>query len=153
MHRWVTSLENKYKGKVEDVSFRDKRNGWREYVLSIRFDNGKEYVKLNFVQLQDIMKRLDYKVAEYVEPKKEEPKVQQPKVEVKEAPVVNGKVDAIVLTGGIAHSKDITADIAGRVGFIAPVEVYAGENELESLAENGYGILSEEFEIKEYSKL
>lgn len=69
------------------------------------------------------------------------------------ATVVGGKVDAIVLTGGIAHSKDITSDIAGRVGFIAPVEVYPGENELESLAENGYGILSEEFEIKEYSKL
>jgi butyrate kinase len=69
------------------------------------------------------------------------------------ATVVGGKVDAIVLTGGIAHSKDITADIAGRVSFIAPVEVYPGENELESLAENGYGVLSEEFEIKEYRKL
>ena len=68
------------------------------------------------------------------------------------ATVVGGKVDAIVLTGGIAHSKDITADVAERVGFIAPVEVYAGENELESLAENGYGILSGEFENKEYIK-
>ena len=38
-----------------------------------------------------------------------------------------------------------------RVGFIAPVEVYAGENELASLAENGYGILAGEFEIKYYS--
>ena len=53
----------------------------------------------------------------------------------------------------ISRGKDITADIASRVGFIAPVEVYPGENELGSLAENGYGILSEEFEIKEYSKL
>ena len=69
------------------------------------------------------------------------------------ATVVGGKVDAIVLTGGIAHSKDITSDIASRVSFIAPVEVYPGENELESLAENGYGVLSEEFEIKEYRKL
>ena len=66
------------------------------------------------------------------------------------ATVACGKVDAIVLTGGIAHSAYITADIASRVGFIAPVEVYAGENELESLAENGYGILSGEFEVKEY---
>jgi hypothetical protein len=37
------------------------------------------------------------------------------------------------------------------VEFIAPVEIYAGENELESLAENGYGILSGEFEVREYS--
>lgn len=66
------------------------------------------------------------------------------------ATVVGGKVDAIILTGGIAHSRLITEDIIGRVGFIAPVEVYAGENELESLAENGYGILAGEFDIKYY---
>ena len=66
------------------------------------------------------------------------------------ATVVGGKVDAIVLTGGIAHDKSIVTDIIERVGFIAPVEVYAGENELESLAENGYGILAGEFEIKYY---
>lgn len=66
------------------------------------------------------------------------------------ATVVCGKVDAIILTGGIAYSKMIVDDIRERVGFIAPVEVYAGENELESLAENGYGILAGEFEIKYY---
>lgn len=66
------------------------------------------------------------------------------------ATVVGGKVDAIVLTGGIAHSKMIVNDIIERVGFIAPVEVYAGENELESLAENGYGILAGEFDVKYY---
>ena len=59
-------------------------------------------------------------------------------------------MDAIILTGGIAHSKPIVDDIIDRVGFIAPVEVYAGENELESLAENGYGILAGEFDIKYY---
>ncbi len=67
------------------------------------------------------------------------------------ATVVGGKVDGIVLTGGIAHSKFITSQIAAMVEFIAPVEIYAGENELESLAENGYGILSGEFEVREYS--
>jgi butyrate kinase len=66
------------------------------------------------------------------------------------ATVVSGKVDAIVLTGGIAYSKYITSEIASMVQFIAPVEVYGGENELESLAENGYGILSGEFEINYY---
>ena len=68
------------------------------------------------------------------------------------AVVVDGKVDAIVLTGGIANSKAITDDISRRVGFIAPVEVYPGENELESLAENGYGILAGEFEIGTYHR-
>ena len=66
------------------------------------------------------------------------------------ATVVEGKVDAIILTGGIAYSEPIVEDIRRRVGFIAPVEVYAGENELESLAENGYGILAGEFDIRYY---
>ena len=68
------------------------------------------------------------------------------------ATVVGGKVDGIVLTGGIAHSKVITSQITSLVEFIAPVEVYAGENELESLAENGYGILSGEFEVRQYGR-
>lgn len=63
---------------------------------------------------------------------------------------VCGRVDAIILTGGIAFNSKITSSIAGRVGFIAPVTVYPGENELESLAENGYGILSGEFKVKTY---
>ena len=68
------------------------------------------------------------------------------------ATVVCGKVDAIVLTGGIAYSKVISSAITEMVQFIAPVEVYPGENELESLAENGYGILAGEFEVKEYHR-
>jgi butyrate kinase len=68
------------------------------------------------------------------------------------ATVVGGKVDAIILTGGIAYGKPITNPIKEMVQFIAPVEVYAGENELESLAENGYGILDGEFEVKTYSR-
>ena len=66
------------------------------------------------------------------------------------ATVVGGRVDAIILTGGIAYGKAITAAITDMVQFIAPVLVYAGENELESLAENGYGILAGEFEVKRY---
>ena len=66
------------------------------------------------------------------------------------ATVVCGKVDAIILTGGIAYSDVITNDIKERVSFIAPVEVDPGENELESLAENGYGILAGEFEVNYY---
>ena len=38
-------LEKKYSGKATAVSFRDKRESWRDYVLSIKFDNGKEYVQ------------------------------------------------------------------------------------------------------------
>ena len=68
------------------------------------------------------------------------------------ATTICGKVDAIVLTGGVCHSDMITGQIIDRVSFIAPVVVYPGEDELDSLAENGYGILSGEFEVKEYNR-
>lgn len=50
------------------------------------------------------------------------------------ATVVHGEVDAIIITGGIAHSKMITDWIIERVSFIALVEVIPGENEMESMA-------------------
>ncbi|SDF51164.1 butyrate kinase [Sporomusa acidovorans] len=50
------------------------------------------------------------------------------------ATVVNGKVDVIILTGAVAHSKMMTEWITERVSFIAPVEIMPGENEMEALA-------------------
>lgn len=67
------------------------------------------------------------------------------------AAVAHGKVDAIILTGGIAHSKDFTDLITEMVAFIAPVVVYPGEGELEALALAGRMALSGEVEIKEYA--
>ena len=49
------------------------------------------------------------------------------------ATVLGGKVDAILLAGGIAHSDYITAKLQKRTEFIAPLHVYAGELEMESL--------------------
>jgi len=51
------------------------------------------------------------------------------------ATVLEGDVDVIVLTGGLAHSDMLVRWIIERVGFIAPVEVVPGENELEALNE------------------
>ena len=51
------------------------------------------------------------------------------------ATVVYGKVDTIILTGGIAYSNLITENIRKRVEFISDVCVMPGENELESLIE------------------
>lgn len=49
------------------------------------------------------------------------------------ATVMKGKVDAILLIGGMANSAFITEHIAERVRFIAPVEVLPGEREMEAL--------------------
>ncbi len=64
---------------------------------------------------------------------------------------LKGKVDAIVLTGGIAYSDMLNDWIKERVGFIAPVYVYPGENELKALALGGLRVLRGDERSKSYS--
>ena len=71
---------------------------------------------------------------------------------VAQGALVEGKVDVIILTGGVAFSTDITDAISKKVSWLAPVVVYPGENELASLAENGYIILAGETKIHTYNK-
>jgi len=66
------------------------------------------------------------------------------------AVVLKGKVDAIILTGGIAHNPDLVDYIKDMVGFIAPVAVYPGEDEMQALAMNGLMVLKGEVMPKEY---
>lgn len=66
------------------------------------------------------------------------------------ATVLSGSVDAIVITGGLAHAKHITDLITDYVQFIAPVKVYPGEDELLALAEGALLVLSGQEEAKEY---
>ena len=69
------------------------------------------------------------------------------------APGVCGRVDAILLTGGIAYSQYVTEYIRERVEFIAPVVVYAGEDEMLSLALGGLRVLRGEEKAKTYTKV
>ncbi|MGL5346522.1 MAG: butyrate kinase [Peptostreptococcaceae bacterium] len=64
--------------------------------------------------------------------------------------VVEGKVDAIILTGGIAYSSMITSNIKKRVEFISDVIIMPGENELESLSLGTLRVLTGEEEAREY---
>ena len=64
--------------------------------------------------------------------------------------VLNGKVDAILITGGIANSKWFCNLISERVYRIAPIHLYPGEDEMGALAENATLALEGEIEIKEY---
>lgn len=52
-----------------------------------------------------------------------------------------GRVDAIILTGGIAYSEMLTGWIKEYVSFLAPVAVLPGENEMEALAFGGLRLL------------
>lgn len=64
--------------------------------------------------------------------------------------VVNGQVDAIILTGGIAYSQPFTAEITERVKWIAPVITMAGENEMEALAHGALRVLRGEEQASTY---
>lgn len=66
------------------------------------------------------------------------------------ATVLKGKVDAIILTGGLAYSNLLCEKISRRVQFIAPVKVYAGEDEMLALAEGAQRILNGEEKAKIY---
>jgi butyrate kinase len=66
------------------------------------------------------------------------------------AAVLDGNVDAIILTGGMAHQESNINNIRTMVGFIAEVVVYPGEDELKSLAFNGLLALDGKIEIKTY---
>jgi butyrate kinase len=59
-------------------------------------------------------------------------------------------VDAVLLTGGMAHAPWLVAEVRSRVAWIAPVEVHAGEDELLALAEGAWRVLCGEEPVRRY---
>lgn len=66
------------------------------------------------------------------------------------AAVLKGKVDGILLTGGIAYNPFLVDYVKEMVGFIAPVKAYGGEDEMRALAMNGLMVLRGELTGKTY---
>jgi butyrate kinase len=66
------------------------------------------------------------------------------------AAVLDGKVDAIILTGGLAYQESHVEMIRSKVGFIARVVVFPGEDEIRALAFNGLLALDGKIGIKTY---
>ena len=67
--------------------------------------------------------------------------------------VVCGKVDRIILTGGLSYSKYLTDYITEHVGFIAPVEVMPGEFEMEALAAGALRVLRGKEELQDFGEI
>ncbi len=67
------------------------------------------------------------------------------------ATVLKGEVDAIYVTGGLAHSARLIAWIRERVAWIAPFLLYPGEDEMLALAQGALRVLSGEEQAKEYA--
>ena len=65
--------------------------------------------------------------------------------------VLEGKVDAVVMTGGVSNDTDFIANVKKYAGWIAPVIVYGGDFEMEALASGAIRALSGEEETKEYT--
>ena len=66
------------------------------------------------------------------------------------AAALNGKVDQIILTGGIAYGPKVIDAIKAKVGFISGITVYPGEDELLALAQGALRVVTGEEEAMEY---
>lgn len=66
------------------------------------------------------------------------------------ATVLKGKVDAVILTGGLAYGKPFVQQIKQYITWIAPIFEYPGEDEMRALAMNALMILNGEIEAKDY---
>lgn len=64
--------------------------------------------------------------------------------------VLKGKVDRIIVTGGIAYNKDVVDKMQERAGFIAPFTVYPGEDELLALTQGALRVMNGEEEAMVY---
>lgn len=66
------------------------------------------------------------------------------------AAVLDGQVDNILITGGLAHNKTLMDYISKKTQFIAQVVIYPGEDEMRALAMNAYRVMMHEAKIIEY---
>lgn len=61
-----------------------------------------------------------------------------------------GKVDAILLTGGLARSEYVISRLRQRIEFLAPTYCFPGEDEMEALAQNALAVLRGQLRVQEY---
>jgi len=118
-------VNKKLRGKGGLVSYLNTNSALE---VQDRIDNGDEYAKL-------VYEAMAYQIAKAIG---------------QLAVVLEGNIDRIILTGGIAYSKMLMNWIVKRVSFIAPIEILPGENELESLALGTLRVLKGEEEAYEY---
>ena len=121
----LAEMRKKVNGKGGLVAYLGTNDG-RE--ISGRIKEGDEFAEL-------IYKAMAYQIAKEIGAA---------------AAVLEGKVDGILLTGGLAYDILLTGWIQKRVEFISPVKIYPGEEEMIALAEGGLRVLRGEEEAKEY---
>lgn len=128
-----------FSGKFTEKEMHDfttKNGGWVNHLntadareVTSRILNGDSYAKL-------IYDATIYQIAKYVGAC---------------AVSLKGKVDGIILTGGISNDKYLTKSLIDYISFLAPVEVMAGEFEMEALAAGAIRVLKGDEKAKEYT--
>ncbi len=127
-----------YSGKYTLDEMKKKITGKGGLVAHLGTNDGKEVVRR--IDAGDKKAELIYKAMAY----------QIAKEIGACAAVLEGKVDAICITGGLAYDKYLTGWIKERVEFIGDVRIYPGEDEMTALAEGGLRVLRNETAAKEY---
>jgi len=67
--------------------------------------------------------------------------------------VLCGKVDGVIITGGMAYSRNLVDLISTRISYIAPIFVYPGEKEMEALAAGALRVLRGEEQPLHYKNI
>ncbi len=131
-------LDMAYSGKYtkkELTTYLSKGAGWMAYLktddgikINEMIEEGNDYAKL-------IRNALCYQIAKEISAC---------------AAVLEGNVNAIFLTGGLAYGKPLTDEISRRIKFIAPIHILPGENEMEALSAGAVSVLKGNEEAKYY---
>lgn len=128
-----------FSGKYTEKEMKDKvskTGGWADHLgtsdgmaVCAMIENGSEYARLVYdATIYQICKQIGSMAA-----------------------VLKGKIDAIILTGGLAHDEYLTKKITDSVSFLAPVKITAGEFEMEALAAGAVRVLTGEEKALEYT--
>jgi butyrate kinase len=128
------AFSGKYAGAGELKSYLTKRAGLTAYLGT---DNGREIaerIAAGDEKAREVYEAMAYQIAKEIGAM---------------ATVLGGRVDAIVLTGGLARPP-LSDWIAERTSWIAPNKLYPGEHEMRALAEAGYRYLSGQETLQEY---
>lgn len=127
-----------FSGEYTHADLKKKIKGHGGLVAYLNTNDGREVSKM--VEEGDKKAELVYKAMAY----------QVAKEIGSCSTVLKGKVDGIILTGGLAYDKELVKWISDSVEFIGKVIVYPGEDEMSALAEGGLRVLRGEEEPREY---
>ncbi len=131
-----TTLSGKYSEK-ELKKMVVGRGGLVSYFNTNDARNVERFVAAGSEKYELVFKAMAYQIAEETG---------------KRATNLKGKIDGIILTGGLAHSKMLTGWIKERIDFLGKVHIYPGESELEALAQGALRVLKGEERAKHYTQ-